>query len=188
MSEKANRQSESIPADSCVMAIFGATGDLTKRKLYPALYNLKREQYLPENFAIFGFGKEEMTADDFRKKLCSNMREFVLGEIDEDSIDWFIERTYYHGGDFSDKDFYENIGKQLETIDENHNTEGNWFFYMATPPSLFATISQQIDEAGLANEENGSWCSISFIKSKLAKGFCNKSELKSKIQSMFFAF
>ncbi len=164
MNEIEHQQTENIGADSCVMAIFGATGDLTKRKLYPALYNLKREKYLPENFAIFGFGKEEMSTEDFRKKLCSNIREFVLGEIDEDSIDWFIERTYYHGGDFSDKDFYENIGKQLETIDENHNTEGNWFFYMATPPSLFATISQQIDEAGLANEENESWRRFIFEK------------------------
>jgi len=164
MAELDNLKSENIPADPCVMAIFGATGDLTKRKLYPALYNLKRDKYLPENFAIFGFGKEPMTTEEFRKKLCSNMREFVLGEIDEDSIDWFIERTYYHGGDFSDKDFYKNIGKQLKTIDEKHNTEGNWFFYMATPPSLFAPISRQIAEAGLSCEQNENWRRFIFEK------------------------
>ncbi len=155
MSEIKNPQTENLPADSCVMVIFGATGDLTKRKLYPALYNLKRQKYLPENFAIFGFGKETMTTDEFRKKLCSNMREFVLGDIDEELIDWFIDRTYYEGGDFGDKDFYQNIGKQLRVIDDEHKTGGNCFFYMATPPSLFAPISQQLAGAGLAREEDG---------------------------------
>lgn len=164
MSEIEKTDTESVVADSCVMVIFGATGDLTKRKLYPALYNLKRQKYLPENFAVIGFGKETMSTEDFRKKLCSNMKEFVLGEIEEDFIDWFIERTYYIGGDFGDKNFYENIGEHLQMIDEKHQTAGNRFFYMATPPTLFAPITQKLAAAGLAREENGNWRRFIFEK------------------------
>lgn len=157
MTEIESDLTENINANSCVMIIFGATGDLTKRKLYPALYNLKREKYLPEDFSIIGLGRETMTTDEFRKKLCSNMREFVLGDISEDLIDWFIDRTYYKGGDFGDDDLYEYVGEQLSDIDQKHNTKGNRLFYMATPPSLFAPISQKLADAGLASEEDGNW-------------------------------
>lgn len=151
------KKTEIDSADSCVMVIFGATGDLTKRKLYPALYNLKREKYLPEDFAVIGLGRETMTTDEFRKKLCSNMREFILGKIDEDLIDWFIERTYYQGGDFGDKDLYDTIAEQLSMIDKKHKTLGNRLFYMATPPTLFAPITKKLAGADLSCEGNGNW-------------------------------
>ncbi len=157
MSETEVPQTENIPADPCVMVIFGATGDLTKRKLYPALYNLKRDGYLPAKFAVIGLGRETMSTEEFRKKLCSDMREFVLGEIDEDLIDWFIERTYYQPGDFGDRSLYEQLSNQIEITEEKHKTGGNCFFYMATPPSLFAPISQHLAERGLADEVGGKW-------------------------------
>ncbi len=64
-------------ADPCVMVIFGATGDLTKRKLFPALYNLAKEKFLPENFAIVGVGRQEMEMADFRRKIISELKEFI---------------------------------------------------------------------------------------------------------------
>jgi glucose-6-phosphate 1-dehydrogenase len=157
MTKKTAKALEIDQADSCVMLIFGATGDLTKRKLYPALYNLKREKYLPDDFAVIGFGREAMTTDEFRKKLCSNMREFVLGKIDEDLIDWFIDRTYYQGGDFGDDALYDTIADQLKSIDKKHKTLGNRLFYMATPPTLFAPITQKLAAVDLACEKNGNW-------------------------------
>jgi glucose-6-phosphate 1-dehydrogenase len=164
MNETETPIDETRPADACAMAIFGATGDLTKRKLYPALYNLKRENYLPENFAVIGFGRQMMSTEEFRNKVCRDMREFVQGDIEESLLDWFIERTYYQGGDFESNDFYETIGQKINDLDERHGTKGNRFFYMATPPSLFAPISQKLSANNLTSEENGNWRRVIYEK------------------------
>src|SRR5215218_2971562 len=89
-------------ADPCVMVIFGATGDLTKRKLFPALYNLAKDGHLPENFAIVGVGRQEMLSDEFRKNIIADLKQFVGSEVDKKLLKWFEERTYYTGGDFDD--------------------------------------------------------------------------------------
>jgi glucose-6-phosphate 1-dehydrogenase len=91
-------------ADPCVMVIFGATGDLTKRKLFPALYNLANGDFLPHTFAIVGLcvGRQEMTTEEFRSQMTANLREFIPNGADEKLIDWFAERSYYTGGDFDD--------------------------------------------------------------------------------------
>ena len=77
------------------MVIFGATGDLTKRKLFPALYNLAREKFLPERFAIVGVGRQEMSSEDFRARINSELREFIGAGTDDDLLKWFEERIYY---------------------------------------------------------------------------------------------
>src|SRR5215831_13594048 len=87
------------PADPCVMVIFGATGDLTKRKLFPALYNLAKEDFLPHTFAIIGVGRQEMETGDFRKEMNADLKEFVPNGPDAQLLKWFEERTYYTGGD-----------------------------------------------------------------------------------------
>jgi glucose-6-phosphate 1-dehydrogenase len=81
------------------MVIFGATGDLTKRKLFPALYNLAKEGFLPENFAIVGVGRQELETNDFRTKIIDDLKGFIEGAPDKNLVKWFEERTYYTGGD-----------------------------------------------------------------------------------------
>lgn len=94
MNEIENSETENRPAGSCVMVIFGATGDLTKRKLLPALYNLARQDYLPEEFAIVGVGRRQMSDEEFRAKVGDDLREYVAGEIEPEKIEWFQERGY----------------------------------------------------------------------------------------------
>src|SRR5947207_13494728 len=89
-------------ADPCVMVIFGATGDLTKRKLFPALYNLAKEDFLPHGFAIIGVGRQEMTTDDFRDQMVANLREFIPSGPDKKVLQWFEERMYYTCGELDD--------------------------------------------------------------------------------------
>ena len=84
------------------MVIFGATGDLTKRKLFPALYNLAKENFLPDNFAIVGVGRQELAAEDYWKKISADLQEFIGKDINKDLLRWFQERTFYTGGDFDD--------------------------------------------------------------------------------------
>ena len=104
------------------MVIFGATGDLTKRKLLPALYNLAKEDFLPHKFAIIGVGRQEMSSEDFRKMVLEELKEFVT-EADDKLIKWFQERTFYTGGDFDDdkklfgdlKQMIGDVTRQLDT-------------------------------------------------------------------------
>src|SRR3954464_8916823 len=89
-------------ADPCVMVIFGATCDITKRKLLPALYNLAKEDFLPHTFAIIGVGRQEMTSAEFQKMVVDELKEFIPKDPDEKIVKWLKERTYYTGGDFDD--------------------------------------------------------------------------------------
>ncbi|HEX9962325.1 MAG TPA: hypothetical protein VGB00_15430, partial [Pyrinomonadaceae bacterium] len=142
----------------CVMIIFGATGDLTKRKLFPALYNLAKEAHLPENFAIVGVGRQEMLSDEFRKNIINDLKQFVGGDVDKKLLKWFEERTYYTGGDFDDdKKLFRDLKDLLAEVCEVHQIPENFFYYLATPPSVFANVTQKIHKNGLAQEKDGLW-------------------------------
>ncbi|HXG85079.1 MAG TPA: glucose-6-phosphate dehydrogenase [Pyrinomonadaceae bacterium] len=144
--------------EPCVMVIFGATGDLTKRKLFPALYNLAKDKFLPENFAIVGVGRQELESEDFRRKIIADLKEFIPNPIDKNLLKWFEERIYYTGGDFDDdKKLFKDIKKLLGEVGKEHRIPANYFYYMATPPQLFAEVTQKICDNGLGQETNGNW-------------------------------
>ncbi len=152
-------------ADPCVMIIFGATGDLTKRKLFPALYNIAKVDLLPENFAIVGVGRQEMTSEEFRTQIIADLREYAGKHIREKLIDWFEERIYYTGGDFNDdKALFNDLKKTLAEACEDHAIPPNFFYYMAIPPDLFGNVAEKVVKAGLGKEENGNWRRFIFEK------------------------
>ncbi|MGI8494300.1 MAG: glucose-6-phosphate dehydrogenase [Pyrinomonadaceae bacterium] len=152
-------------ADPCVMVIFGATGDLTKRKLFPALYNLAKEGFLPDNFAIVGVGRQELETNDFRTKIIDDLKGFIEGAPDKDLVKWFEERTYYTGGDFDDdKKLFKDIKDLLGEVCQKHSIPENFFYYLATPPQLFANVAGKIYKNGLGKEENGFWRRFIFEK------------------------
>jgi glucose-6-phosphate 1-dehydrogenase len=147
------------------MVIFGATGDLTKRKLFPALYNLAKEDFLPHKFAIIGVGRQEMETKDFREQIVSDLKEFVPNGPDAKIIKWFEERIYYTGGDFDDdKKLFGDIKELIGQVSAEHQIPENYFYYLATPPSLFANVAQKIVKNGLGKEENGNWRRFIFEK------------------------
>ncbi|HEX8266985.1 MAG TPA: glucose-6-phosphate dehydrogenase [Pyrinomonadaceae bacterium] len=152
-------------AEPCVMVIFGATGDLTKRKLFPALYNLAKQGFLPENFAVVGVGRQEMTSEDFRKKINGDLHEFVGKDSDKKLLDWFCDRTFYTGGDFDDdKKLFKDLKAMLAEVCQTLSIPENFFYYLATPPQLFANVTQKISKNGLGKEENGNWRRFVFEK------------------------
>ncbi len=152
-------------ADPCVMVIFGATGDLTKRKLFPALYNLAKDGFLPESFAIIGVGRQEMEAKDFRQKIIVDLKEFVGDSPDEKLLTWFEERIFYTGGDFDDdKKLFKDLKELLAEVCQNLNIPENYFYYLATPPQLFANVAGKIHKNGLGRDENGNWRRYIFEK------------------------
>ncbi len=147
------------------MVIFGATGDLTKRKLFPALYNLAKEKFLPESFAIIGVGRQELESEEFCRQMNANLKEFVSGKPDETLLKWFGERTYYTGGDFDDdKKLFSDIKHLTSEVCTKHEIPENFFYYLATPPDLFANVARKIVKNGMGREENGHWRRFIFEK------------------------
>ena len=145
-------------ADACVMIIFGATGDLTKRKLLHALYNLAKGDFLPHKFAIVGVGRQEMSSEEFRAQILADLKEFVPKGPDKDLLKWFDDRVYYTGGDFDDdKKLFGDLKVLLGDVCVKHQIPENYFFYLATPPQLFANVTSKVVKNGLGKEENGSW-------------------------------
>ncbi|MGA8066909.1 MAG: glucose-6-phosphate dehydrogenase, partial [Terriglobales bacterium] len=122
-------------ADPCVMVIFGYSGDLTRRKLIPALYNLASQQLLSREFAVIGVGRSPMNEDDARKKLTEDFKQFATGPVDHDLWEWFVRRITYVSGDFDDPATYDNLKQTLAKVDQEHDSHGNYFFYLATAPN-----------------------------------------------------
>ncbi len=152
-------------ADSCVMVIFGATGDLTKRKLFPALYNLAKQKFLPDNFAVIGVGRQELATKDYWSKISADLKEFIGKDVDKDLLKWFEERTFYTGGDFDDdKLLFKDLKDLLAEVTKTLNIPENYFYYLATPPQLFANVAGKIHKNGLGKEENGFWRRFIFEK------------------------
>src|SRR5579862_4094287 len=143
------------PGDPCIMVIYGASGDLTKRKLIPALYNLAKENLLSKEFALVGMARREMSSEEFRNKISEEIGQFATAEIDPDLWHWFARRIYYAAGDVGDPAAYTRLQEVLRKVDAEHGTRGNYFYYLATAPEFFSTIVRQLGAAGLLNEEKG---------------------------------
>ncbi len=145
------------PADSCVLVIFGAAGDLTSRKLIPALYNLGKSGHLPKDFAVVGFAVDDLSQESFVAKVRKDIEQFAPEPIDHALCDWLVERIYYLRGDFRDSAKYDELKALLAQLDERHHTPGNYFYYLATAPQFFAEIVQRLGEKALTVEEPGKW-------------------------------
>jgi len=144
-------------ADPCSMVIFGAVGDLTRRKLIPALYNLAKSQLLSREFAIVGVGRTQLSTDDFRKRISDDIKQFATEAVDADVWEWFVRRLYYLPGDFKDKNLYPKLKDLLEQVDRESSTHGNHLYYMATAADFFGPVVEQLAAVGLMHEENQQW-------------------------------
>src|SRR5580692_398026 len=119
------------PGDPCVMVIFGASGDLTKRKLIPALYNLAKDNLLSKEFALVGVARNEMDSETFRDMIGKEIGDFATTKVDPDLWHWFSRRIYYLSGDFDDPKVYQELSRVLGEVDKEHGTRGNYFYYLA---------------------------------------------------------
>ncbi|HSS76095.1 MAG TPA: glucose-6-phosphate dehydrogenase [Thermoanaerobaculia bacterium] len=145
------------PAPPCAMVIFGATGDLTKRKLIPALYNLVNDELLPDDFAVVGVGRSPLSEEEFRQRMAEDLRQFATGEVDEAKLDWLLQRLRYVAGDLEDTETFRRLGEALAKLDAELGTGGNYLYYLAVPPSLFCDYIHRLGEVGLTREDEGKW-------------------------------
>jgi glucose-6-phosphate 1-dehydrogenase len=154
---QAQTQSRRQPAPPCALVLFGASGDLAKRKLIPALYNLAAGGYLPDEFAIVGISRSPMSDDDFRQKMIQDLATFETGALDPQRVEWLRGRLSYMSGDLDDAATFDRLREALEAADKQWGTGGNYLFYLAVPPSQFAAIAERLGAAGLTREEGGAW-------------------------------
>ena len=145
------------PAGPCLMVIFGASGDLTKRKVIPALYNLSRSGYLPANFAVIGLAIDPMNTEQFREVITGEVRDLAEAPVDSASWKSFADRLHYVQGSFDDSDSYERLRDLIREVDTGHGTQGNYIFYLATSPTFFATVIGHLGRAQLVKQEEGHW-------------------------------
>jgi glucose-6-phosphate 1-dehydrogenase len=175
----------SAPAGPCTLVIFGASGDLTKRKLFPALYNLAANKLLPENFAIVGVARRDKSDEDFRKEMTEAIKEFATRKVDDgDEVwNWFLERTYYLSGSFEEQSTYEHLKSELAELDKKHNTAGNYLFYLATSEDYFEPIIESLNKQGLNAEEDNKWRHV-IIEKPFGRDFESANELNKHILSV----
>lgn len=145
--------------ENCILVIFGASGDLTRRKLVPGLFNLYRRNLLPEGFAIYGLGRTELDDATFRDSMREAIHTFVKEEnIAEKDVAAFIENLYYQTMNIRDLDAYTEMKRRLDDINSKMNTEGNYVFYMSTPPRLFGAITEGLAHCKMNKDIPGeSW-------------------------------
>lgn len=154
----------SKPIEPCCLVIFGVTGDLTARKLMPALYNLAKEGQLPLHFTCVGFARREKSNDIFRSEMKAAVEQYSRSQpLDEKVWDNFASRLFYHKSNFDDPAGYQALNQKLNELDQAHNTGGNRIYYLATQPSSFTTIIENLSLAKLIypySEHQRAWSRV----------------------------
>lgn len=172
-------------AEPCVVVIFGATGDLTRRKLLPALYRLAQQHLIPAEFAILGVSRQQMSDQEYRSKMREALTEFG----DEDTFDeaeWnsFADGISYVAGEFKDAETYTRVNSGLKEIDEQRKTQGNRIFYLATAPEFFGLIANQLAQANLARPEGPAWTRL-IVEKPFGHDLESARALNAQLASVF---
>lgn len=163
--DQAHRSNAAPVAPPCAMVIFGAAGDLTKRLVVPALYNLVEAKSLPDQFRLIGVDLASKSTKEWRDGLTSQIREFASdggGEFEADHIDddawsWLSERMSYVQGDLKDGQTFQRLSSHLDDLDEKAGTAGNRLFYLAIADQLFEAAIEGLGGAGLVTEKDDQW-------------------------------
>jgi len=151
-----------LPADPCAIVIFGASGDLARRKLIPALYDLAANASLAPSYAIVGFARTAMSDDAFRNTSGEATRKISeVGPVDDTKWTAFAPSLFYFPGDYKDPEAFRKLGARLAELDRDRGLRGNRLFYVSTPPEVYPLLVEQLGRAGLAKPaDEKSWVRI----------------------------
>jgi glucose-6-phosphate 1-dehydrogenase len=167
-----------------VVVIFGASGDLTARKLIPALYDLAAQRLLPIEFAVVGISRTEMSHEEFRERLRGALEKHRSGRVSEDVWESFSRSIFYLAGDSKNPQTYEELKGFLQQLDTERGTEGNRIYYLSSSPSLFPVIVERLGEAGMNEEENGGYARL-VVEKPFGRDLMSARELNSDIRRYF---
>ncbi|MBN1302282.1 MAG: glucose-6-phosphate dehydrogenase [Melioribacteraceae bacterium] len=138
-----------------MLVIFGASGDLTKRKLIPALYSIYLQNLLPDKFCVLGVSRTEMSDDEFRSQMADAIEEFSKNHKADNDISGFLNRLYYQSINTSDENEYKKLEERIIKLNKENNTRGNIVFYLSTPPSLYHVIPKNLSRYSLNKSSEG---------------------------------
>jgi glucose-6-phosphate 1-dehydrogenase len=172
--------------DPCTVVFFGASGDLVKRMLMPAMYNLRLGDILPSNFGVVGFSRSQLSDDEFRAQMKESVDKFSRTGPAKDPL-WsdFAERLRYVGGDFDDLEAFKRLRAVLEENDANLGTVGNRLFYLSTPPTVFAKIVQQLNAVGLGPKDQAQGWSRIIVEKPFGTDLQSSRGLQTEITKVF---
>jgi glucose-6-phosphate 1-dehydrogenase len=170
-------------APPCAVVIFGANGDLTKRKLLPALYRLAYERRIPPNFAVIGNSRTAMSDDDFREKMREAVQQFLEDSpFEADLWESFAKNLFYIPGDLGSIDLYQKLATKLAELETSHQTGGNVLFYLSTQPSYYGPVVKWL---GGANLQHGSGWRRVIIEKPFGHDLLSARKLNDDIHSVF---
>ncbi len=168
-----------------LLVVFGGTGDLAHRKLYPAVYNLYLSGLLPENFALVSVGRRDKSIQEFRSQAMESIKEHSRNKVEDiDKLEKILTRFYYYKKDFYDSQGYERLGEFLNELDERYGTRGNRVFYLAVAPEHFGPIVERIHSAGLVPNGKESWQRV-VIEKPFGKDLESAARLNEEITRVF---
>ncbi len=175
--------SRSVP-EPCSLVIFGATGDLTHRKLVPALYNLAADGNLPPSISVVGFARRDKSDEQFRTELEEAARKFSRQKINDDLWPSFASSIFYHRSEFDNLAGYESLSKRLDDLDAHRGTRGNRLFYLSAGPDQFPIILENLRKSGLNRAKPGSWVRV-IVEKPFGTDLPSAIELNNLVEAAF---
>ena len=173
-----------LAPEPCTLVIFGATGDLTHRKLIPALYNLAAEGALPPAITIIGFARREKTSEQFRIELEAATRKFSRTPVNDDLWKSFASSVVYHQSPFDEAEGYRTLAAEMEKADRERGTGGNRLYYLAVAPDQFPVILRHLSESGLSSAAPGSWARV-IVEKPFGKDLKTAQALNGLVSEVF---
>lgn len=172
--------------ENTIITIFGASGDLTKRKLVPALFDLFIQKLLPEKFAILGVSRTDLNDESFRIAMFDAVNKYAEKKpVDENSLKEFVNNLFYISIDTSDVNDYANLKNKLEEVDSVVQSGGNYIYYLSTPPKLYDVIPTHLGAHGLNKQGNGNGWKRLIIEKPFGLDLESAIELNNKLQKIF---
>jgi len=174
------------PSEPCTIILFGASGDLAKRKVIPALYDVAIHNGLGPRYALVGFARTSMTDEAFREAVSEGAKHNnEVGPIDPEKWKDFSQNLYYHTGDYSDPNAYTDLAKKLNELSESKKLNKNRLFYLSTPPEVYETIIKNLGKAGLAKPADGnSWVRV-IIEKPFGRDLASAKDLNNIVLNVF---
>jgi glucose-6-phosphate 1-dehydrogenase len=175
---------ERVP-DPHVMVLFGATGDLSRRKVFPALAQLWRTNLLPHDWMLVAVGRRPYDDATFRAEVARALAQFNRVPLEPDVARGFLERIVYHQGDFADDAAFDRLAERLDEMDRGHGTVGNRLFYLATQPSAFPLVVGQLGRTGLDHEVHGGGWRRMVIEKPFGRDLDSAKRLNREVGKVF---
>jgi len=171
------------PAEPCTLVVFGASGDLFKRLLLPALYNLAERGLLHHHFALVGIGRSKLSSEEFQQQSAENLQRYGTTSIDTQVWQQLGANFHYLDGSFEEQATYEYLVELLSEVNTKSRTSGNYLFYLATAPDYFGAIVQRLAASGLTIEKDGSWRRV-IIEKPFGRDLASARALNCSIRSV----